>query len=127
MKFFDALKRLWPRRNSDLAKAQMMQPAPTSTELLTVVESPIHPQPALNAVEEQLSKATEEFRRTLDASTATAVENYKRLRNAAESQQDEHLRTSLMVYADNQLIQSIRWLLDSDDQFTTTTTTHEKY
>ena len=75
---------------------------------------------------EQISKATEDFRRALDASTATAVSHYKRLRDAAESQHDEHLKSSLMAYADSQLIQSIRWLLDSEDQFTAATTiTHD--
>ena len=75
---------------------------------------------------DEVSKVTEEFKQTLQASTAAAIGNYKRLRKTAESQQDENLKSSLMAYADNQLIQSIRWLLDSDDQFTSTMTTHEK-
>ena len=75
---------------------------------------------------DEVSKVTEEFKQTLHASTAAAIGNYKRLRKTAESQQDENLKSSLMAYADNQLIQSIRWLLDSDDQFTSTMTTHEK-
>jgi hypothetical protein len=133
MKLLSVIKQLFLRREGRPAKGATTQLASTLHAESTTVETPpscepaIQPQSALAVVEEQLSNATDEFRRTLDAGTATAIGNYKRLRDAAESQQDEHLRSSLMAYADNQLIQSIRWLLDSDDQFTTAITTpHEQ-
>ena len=132
MKLFTALKRLWTRRRQNCPPDESLSQAAPATHLEavisepTIVEAASRPEPPLAAVREQISKATEEFRRALDASTATAVSNYKRLRDAAESQHDEHLRSSLMAHADHQLIQSIRWLLDSDDQFTSATTnTHE--
>lgn len=132
MKLLTALKRLWPRRRHNCPPdGSLPQAAPTTNSEAviaepTIVEAASRPEALLAVVGEQISKATEEFRRALDASAATAVNNYKRLRDAAESQHDEHLRSSLMAYADNQLIQSIRWLLDSEDQFTAaTTTTHE--
>ena len=131
MKLLNALKRLWPARNTRPPAGELAQSIPTTPlepkiAETAIVESAPQPEAPFAALDDQISKATQDFRRARDASAVTAVDNYKKLCDAAESQHDEHLRTSLIAYADNQLIQSIRWLLDSEDQFTAaTTTTHE--